>query len=153
MKRREKYNVICMFVFLQTTNYSYQVLIRTEFSRQTSQAWPNVKFHDNPTSCSPVVPCAQKDGETTQLTAAFSNFTKTPNYEILIISRMMLNTEASPINSMRITWFTGIIHFEIRKCMYGFRDLAISCVMSNAKAIYHSMLPTCKTASYYHHWK
>jgi len=62
--------------------YSYQMLIRIEFSRRTSQTWSNIKFYDNLSSFSRVVPCGQKDRQKRRLTAAFRDFTKASKYEI-----------------------------------------------------------------------
>jgi len=125
----------------------------TDFPDMIECQMSNVKFHDNPSSCSRVIPSGQKDRQTTQLTVAVPNFMNAPKYEIVIISHTMLQVEASTINSVRVTRFAGISHFEIRKCIYGFRGLGTSCVMSNAKAIYHSVLFTFKTARYYLHRK
>jgi len=43
------------------TRYSCQVLSKLEFSRQIFEKQPNLKFHENTSSGSPVVPCGQTD--------------------------------------------------------------------------------------------
>ena len=56
--------------------------MKLEFSRQFSEISSNIKFHENPSIGSRVVPCGQtdewKDVQTdmTKLIAAFRNFTK-----------------------------------------------------------------------------
>ena len=37
--------------------YSYQVLIKLEFSRQSFVKYSNIEFHENPSSGSRVIPC------------------------------------------------------------------------------------------------
>jgi hypothetical protein len=48
----------------------------TEFPRQSLEKCSNVKFHENASSVSRVIPCGQTDGQTgkTQVTVAFRNF-------------------------------------------------------------------------------
>jgi len=48
----------------------------TIFSPQIFESYSNIKFHENPSSGSRVVPCAQMDGRTdmTKLIVAFCNF-------------------------------------------------------------------------------
>jgi hypothetical protein len=54
-----------------------------EFSRQIFEKYSNIRFHENPSSESRVVPCGQTDGRTdmTKLIAAFLNFANTPKKE------------------------------------------------------------------------
>ena len=47
---REKYRYYC------------QILIKLEFSRQIFKQYSNIKFHENPSSGSRVVPCRRTDG-------------------------------------------------------------------------------------------
>ena len=60
--------------------HSCQVLIKLEFSRQNFVKYSNIKFHENLSSGSLVVPCGQTDGQThtTKLTVVFRNFAKAP---------------------------------------------------------------------------
>jgi len=50
--------------------------MKLEFSQQVSEKYSNIKFHENPPSGSPVVPCRQTD--MTKLTVALRNFAKVP---------------------------------------------------------------------------
>jgi len=54
--------------------------MNTEFSRQIFEMYPNVKFHDNPSSGSRDVPCGQTDRQRdmTKLIVAFRNFANAP---------------------------------------------------------------------------
>jgi len=52
--------------------------MKLELSGQIFQMFSNVKFHENPSSGSRVVPCGLTYGtDMTKLIAAFHNFTKT----------------------------------------------------------------------------
>jgi len=51
-------------VFIQSTAYSCQILMEHEFSRQIFGKHSNIKFHENPSTGSPVVPCGRTDGQT-----------------------------------------------------------------------------------------
>jgi hypothetical protein len=46
--------------------------MKLEFSRHILEKYANIKFHENLSSDSPVVPCGRTD--TTNLIVAFSNF-------------------------------------------------------------------------------
>jgi hypothetical protein len=52
--------------------------MKLEFSRQILEKSYNIKFYENPSSGSRVVPCGQKD--MTKLTAAFHNFANAPKH-------------------------------------------------------------------------
>ena len=41
--------------------YSCQILMKLEFSPQIFDKYPNIKFHENPSSGSRVVPCGRTD--------------------------------------------------------------------------------------------
>jgi len=51
-----------------------------EFSRHIFEKYSNIKFHENPSSGSRVVPCAETDGQTdmTKLRVAFPNYASAP---------------------------------------------------------------------------
>jgi hypothetical protein len=55
--------------------YSCWILIEVEFSLQIFGKISNIKFHQNPSSGSPIVPSGQTEKE---LTVAFSNFANAP---------------------------------------------------------------------------
>ena len=52
-------------------------LVKLEFFRQIFEKYSNIKFHENPSSGSRVVPCGQTD--MTKLIVAFRNFANAPN--------------------------------------------------------------------------
>jgi len=55
--------------------------MRLGFSRQIFENYPNIKFHENPSSRSRVGPCGQRDGraDRTKLIVAFRNFANSPD--------------------------------------------------------------------------
>jgi len=59
--RRTKRDTIKKLVFTKITRYSCAVLIKLEFSRQIFDKFSNIKFHENPSSGSRVVPYEQAD--------------------------------------------------------------------------------------------
>jgi hypothetical protein len=54
--------------------------MKLEFSRQILEAYPCIKFHENPCNVNRVVPRGKTDGETgvMKLTVAFRNFPNAP---------------------------------------------------------------------------
>ena len=60
----------CVSVFMWSTFYSCSILMSLEFSGQIFEKYSNIKFHKNPSSGSPVVPCGK--------TAAFRNLSNAP---------------------------------------------------------------------------
>jgi hypothetical protein len=48
-------------VFPKNTRYPCQILIKLEFSRQIFEKYSNIKFGENPSNGSRVVPCGRKD--------------------------------------------------------------------------------------------
>ena len=54
------YNTMGMY-HLNVTRYSCQITRKLEFSRQIFETHTNIKFHENPSSGSRVVPCGQTD--------------------------------------------------------------------------------------------
>jgi len=54
--------------------------MKLEFSRQIFGKYSNIKFHENPSSESRVVPCGRADGRTyvTNLIIAFRNLANSP---------------------------------------------------------------------------
>jgi hypothetical protein len=49
---------------MQCIRYSCQILIKLEYSQQIFDKSSNIKFHENPSSGSRVVPCGRTDGYT-----------------------------------------------------------------------------------------
>ena len=66
----------CTQVFMQSTRYSCQTLIKLEISRQILEKPSNIKFNENPSSGSRVVPRGRTDRrtDTTKLIVTFSQF-------------------------------------------------------------------------------
>jgi hypothetical protein len=65
--------------FMSSTNYSCQILIKLEFSRQIfEKKISNDICHENPTSDSRVVPREQTDGQTSRSKCLFSQFLNAP---------------------------------------------------------------------------
>ena len=58
-----RYDQKCVVVFIQSTRYSYQILMKLEFSWEIFKKYINIKFHENPSSGS-WVPCRQTDRQT-----------------------------------------------------------------------------------------
>jgi len=63
----------CISVFMYSNRYSYQILIKLEFSRHIFEKYSKIKFHENPSSGSRVVPCGQRDGHD-EANRGFSKF-------------------------------------------------------------------------------
>jgi hypothetical protein len=65
--------------------------MKLEFSLQIFEKFSNIKFHENPSIGSRVVPCGRTDGQAdmTKLIAAFRNFANAPaNPQILGATRL-----------------------------------------------------------------
>jgi hypothetical protein len=88
-KKWVRYDQKCMLVFMQSTRYC---LMKFQFSWQIVEKCSNIKFHENPSSESRVVPCGQTDGgqregqtdgqaDMTNLTDACRNFANAPKTE------------------------------------------------------------------------
>jgi len=69
---------------MKSTRYYCQILKKLKFSVQIFEKYPNIKFHENPSSASPVVPRGRVDRRTdgrtdmTKPTVAFHNFAHAP---------------------------------------------------------------------------
>jgi len=62
-----------------STLYSCQILMKREFSKQIFEKSSNIKFHDNLSSASRVLPCERTDRRTDmKLIVAFRNFANAP---------------------------------------------------------------------------
>jgi len=62
-------------VFMNSVHYSCQILTKFEFSRQIFYRCSNIKFHENPSSGSRVVPRGQTAGHD-EANSRFSQFCK-----------------------------------------------------------------------------
>jgi hypothetical protein len=79
--------------------------MKLEFSRQNFEKYSNIKFHENPSSGSRVVPCRQTDGRTdmTKLIVPFRNFGKAPKN-----GRAGQTTDENKIGSTREVIFVPV---------------------------------------------
>ena len=62
-KKWEMYFHKCILVFMSSTRYSSQSLMKLEFSRQISKNFFNIKFHKNQSNGNRVVLCWRTDGQ------------------------------------------------------------------------------------------
>jgi hypothetical protein len=92
-KNWARYDHNCIMVFMWSTRYSFQTLMKLEFSRQIFEKYSSIKFHENPSSGSKVVACGQTDGRTygqtdlMMLIVAFRNFANAPkNFQCALYS-------------------------------------------------------------------
>ena len=60
-KKWETHDKKCFLVFMQSARYSCQVLMKLKFSRKSFEKHSNIKFHENPSIGSRVLPCGRKD--------------------------------------------------------------------------------------------
>jgi hypothetical protein len=77
-----------MYIVHVSHRCAYQILIKLEFSVQILEKYSNIKFRENSSSGSRVVPCGRTDGRTDRQTegqtditkpiVAFCNFAKAP---------------------------------------------------------------------------
>jgi hypothetical protein len=69
------------YFFTQSDRYSCRILMKLEFSGQILQKYSNIKFDENKSSGSRVVPCRRTDGwqtDMTKLMVIFRNFPNAP---------------------------------------------------------------------------
>ena len=71
LRRIKQDNVINIHRYSCKVTHSCQILMNLNFF-YSSEEYSDIKFHENPSSGSPVVPCGQAD--MTKLIAAFHNF-------------------------------------------------------------------------------
>ena len=62
------------------------------FSRQIFEKRSNIKFHENPSSGSRVVPCGQMETDMTKLTVAFRHFANAPKMAVTLFQRSLVVT-------------------------------------------------------------
>jgi hypothetical protein len=63
-KKWARYDYKCTKVFRQSSRYSCQILMTFEFPQQIFGKCSNIKFHENPSRGSRVVPCGRTEGRT-----------------------------------------------------------------------------------------
>jgi hypothetical protein len=65
---------------MYSTRYSYQVLMKLEFTRQVFEKYLAIKYHENPSSVSQFIPRERTDvqADMAKLTVAFRNFANAP---------------------------------------------------------------------------
>ena len=59
-----RYDQKCVLVFMQSTRYSCQILMKLEFSRKIFEKYPNKKIYENSSNGIRDVPCEETDGHT-----------------------------------------------------------------------------------------
>jgi hypothetical protein len=74
-----RYHQKCILVFIYSTCFTCQILMKLWFSRQIFEKYSNIRFHENPSSGSRV-PCGRTDGQThmIKLIVAFRNLANAP---------------------------------------------------------------------------
>ena len=78
------------YVFMYRAHYSWQILMKLEFSRQIFEKYSHVQCHENTSSGSRVVPCRRVKRQAgrqiglTKLRVAFRNFAKAPKKQLRI---------------------------------------------------------------------
>jgi hypothetical protein len=83
-KRWARYDNKCTLVLMLNTRNSSPILMKPEFSRQIFENYSIIKFRENPSIGSQVVPCGQTVERTdrrtcvTNLTVTFRNFANAP---------------------------------------------------------------------------
>ena len=82
-KNWARYDLKCILVIMYSTGYSCEILMKLEFSRQIFEKYSNIKFHENPSRGSRVVPCRRTDGQTWRI-VAFRSFSKAPKHWAII---------------------------------------------------------------------
>ena len=87
--RRTKEHVSkkCILVFVYSTCYYCQILMKLEFYRQVFEKYSNIKFHENPFRGNRSVPCERTDG---QLIVNFLNSADATKNSTFCQQRMLL---------------------------------------------------------------
>jgi len=94
-----------------STHYSCRVLMKLEFFRRIFEKCSNIKFNENPSSWSRVVPCGQTDGETDLAKLIV----------LIAILRRCLKSEYFVDNLLNLKHFYSIIYACIC-CTFSFVD-------------------------------
>jgi hypothetical protein len=82
-KNSARYYHRCIHSFMQSTQYSCQILIKIDCSLQIFEKYSYTKLHANPSSGSGVVACGQTDRKTdmTQLVVTLKHFANAPKID------------------------------------------------------------------------
>ena len=76
VRRPERDMIETILVFMQSALYSCPILMKLKFSQQSIRKYSNIKFDENPSHGSRVVPCGRTD--MMKLIVAFRNFANAP---------------------------------------------------------------------------
>ena len=99
----------CILVFMYSARCSCKILMNLEFSRQISKKYTNIKFHENPSSGTWVVPCGRTNRLKPIVTFCnFDNTSKNSSWSLFIFN-YFLNTSVAMIQ----THFSNI-YFNIK---------------------------------------
>ena len=98
---------------MQNTRYSYQILIKREFSQHIFEKYSNTEFHEKVSGRSRVLSCGRKAGQAdvTNTTVAFHIFFQAHNshfpqvYESLYSAKKYFTTVSFHIPASNITTF------------------------------------------------
>ena len=79
-KNSVRYCHKCRLVFIQSTGYSCQILIKPVFSRQIFEEYSSIKFHENPSSWRRNIPGGLTNGQRDmmKLVVVLRNFANAP---------------------------------------------------------------------------
>jgi hypothetical protein len=113
-------------VFMESTGCSCQILVKLEFFRHNFQKYSNIKFNENPSSGSWVVPCGQTDRRTDmmKLIVAFRSFANAlKNSSFLRVTQLQIHTHTHTHTHTRThilarVYILTYIHMHI--CMYAY---------------------------------
>jgi hypothetical protein len=86
----------CENIFMLSNRYSCRILMKLQFSRQTFGKSSNIKFHQNPSSGSQIVPCGRTDGH--EANSRFSQICKSAwndNQQILLSTASAQSSKAT----------------------------------------------------------
>ena len=84
-------------VFIRSTRYACQILMKLEFSQQILEKYTNMKFHKHPTIRSRVVPCGRMDRHD-KTNSRFSKFFERAKKLVLFFSADVTFTLSRNIN-------------------------------------------------------
>ena len=90
-KKWVRYDQKCILVFIYSTRYSCQIIVKFEFSRQFFEKYSNIKFHENSFSESRIVPCGRTD--MAKLTVALRSFSNAPTNTLLHFTKSLVAEE------------------------------------------------------------